>query len=166
MIRKFILASLFGASVALSSPVLAQMVVGAEIKDPQGGFVGTVARVDGDTVIVKTDKHEVALGSASFTKVDSGYLMGMTQAELNAAVEASLAEAAKTMVAGAAVRGSDGNNVGTIETIDDEFVTLALSGGQKARLPRAAIAATPQGPMIGMTGAQLEAQVGGAAGSQ
>lgn len=162
LIRKFIMASLIGASVAVAAPALAQMVVGAEVKDPAGGFVGTITKVEGDNVILKTDKHEVALPSTSFAKGDSGYLMGMTQAELNAAVEASLAEAAKTMVVGASVRGSDGNSVGTIEAIDDEFVTLALAGGQKARLPRAAVAATPQGPVIGLTLAQLEAQVGGA----
>ena len=42
MIRKLILASLVGASVTMAAPVFAQMVVGAEVKDPSGGFVGTV----------------------------------------------------------------------------------------------------------------------------
>lgn len=163
-ISKLALASAIGAAVAFAAPALAQMTVGAPVVDPQGGAIGTITVVDGDFVVVKTDKHEVRLPSTSFAKGDAGFVMGMTQAELNAAVEQSLAQASAKMVVGAAVKGSAGSDVGTIDAIDDEFVTLALAGGdQKVRLPRAAVAATPDGPMIGLTAEELKAQVGGAA---
>ncbi len=161
-IRQLFLASAIGAAVAFSVPASAQKV-GDPVLDPQGGAVGTISAVDGDFVVVKTDKHEVRLPTTSFAKGDAGYVMGMTQAELNAAVDKSLAEGQAKMVVGASVQGSDGASVGTIEAIDADFVTLALTGGKKARLPRQAVAATPNGPMIGLTGAQLEAQVSGGA---
>lgn len=164
-IRQLVLASAVGAAVAFSAPVFAQntMTVGATVADPQGGAVGTITKVDGDFVVLKTDKHEVRLPSSSFAKGDNGYVMGMTQVDLNAAVDKSLAEGEAKMVVGANVAGSDGASVGTIEAIDAEFVTVALAGDKKARLPRSAVAATPNGPVVGMTAAQLLAQVGGAA---
>lgn len=162
-IRQLMLASAVGAAVAFSAPVLAQIAAGTAVSDPQGGAVGTITAVDGEFVTLKTDRHEVRLPSSSFAKGDKGYVMGMTQADLNAAVDKTMAEANAKMVVGASVKGSAGASVGTIEAIDDQFVTVALAGGdQKVRLPRTAVAATPDGPAIGMTADQLKAAAGGA----
>ncbi len=149
------------ALFALAAPALAQQ--NATILDTSGGTVGTILRVDGDHYIVRTDKHEVRLPVTSFTKTDTGYLFGMTQAALNAQVDAALAEAQAKMVAGATVLGSAGGTVGTIEALDAEFVTVKLASGKTVRLPRASVAATPQGPVIGVTAAELEAQASAAA---
>lgn len=168
---RYLIPSLALALAALAlpaSPALAQaaaaapaMTVGAKVSDTKGGEVGTITAVEGDQVTLKTDKHEVRLPAASFTKVDTGYLMGMTRDELNAAVDASLAKAEALMQVGAVVKDTAGGTVGTIEAIDAEFVTVKLSNGA-VKLPRTAFAATPQGPVIGMTAAQLEAQVAAA----
>ncbi len=50
----------------------------------------------------------------------------MTRDQLNAEVEKTLAAATAKIVAGASVTGSQGGNVGTIEAIDDQFVTVKL----------------------------------------
>ena len=157
--RLFLSLSLAVAAAALPGSALAQtMTVGAKVADTAGGAVGTIAKVDGANVILKTDKHEVQLPASSFTAVEDGYIMAMTQAEVNAAVEQTLAKAAQAMTVGAVVKDTAGGTVGTIEAIDDQYVTVKLSKGA-VKLPRTAFAPTPGGPVIGMTAAELEAQL-------
>ena len=119
------------------------------VVDAKGGAVGTVTGVTGDLVVVKTDRHEVSLPKASFT-VDQGKLLfGMTQAELNAATEKSLADAAAALVVGAPVKGTDGATVGTIDAIDAEFATIKLASGKLVRIPRSGLGASADGAVIG-----------------
>ena len=148
---------------AQQAPAQAGMAVGAKVSDANGGEVGSISKVDGQFVVVKTDKHEVRLPVTSFTAHNGGFLFGMTRDQLNAEVEKTLAAANAKIVAGASVTGSQGGNVGTIEAIDDQFVTVKLVSGQKVRLPRAAVAPGPNGAVIGMTVAELEAAAGAAA---
>jgi preprotein translocase subunit YajC len=148
------------AAPALAQAAKASFAAGAQVKDTQGGDVGTITRVDGDHVIVKTDKHEVRLPQASFTAHEGHFLMAMTRDQLNAEVDKALAAANAKLVTGATVLGSAGSPVGTINAIDDQFVTIKLTSGALVRLPRSGIAAGPNGPVIGMTGEQLQAQVG------
>jgi preprotein translocase subunit YajC len=162
--NKLILIGL-AASAAALQPAVAQnaaatFTAGAKISDTAGGEVGTITSVDGDYVIVKTDKHEVRLPKTSFTAHEGGFLMGMTRDQLNAAVEQSLAAAAAKIVVGATVSGAQGAPVGTIDALDDQFATIKLGSGKLARLPRNALAAGPNGVVIGMTVAELEAAVG------
>lgn len=153
------------ASLALATPLAplaaqasSAITAGMPVVDAQGGAVGTVTGVTGDLVAVKTDRHEVSLPRASFT-VDQGKLLfGMTQAELNAATEKSLAEAAAALVVGASVKGTDGVQVGTIDAIDAEFATIKLASGKLVRIPRSGLGAGAGGATIGSTAAQLEAQ--------
>ena len=171
-IRNLLFASVIALSAAAAAPVLAQaapaaagtITAGAQVLDAQGAAVGTVQSVEGGNVVLKTDKYQAAFPATSFTKTDKGYLFGMTQAEVNAAVEQAQAQAAQTMVVGATVKGSAGAPVGTIEAIDAEFVTLKLTSGKSVRLARAAVAATPDGPIIGVTAAELETQAAAATG--
>jgi preprotein translocase subunit YajC len=161
--KLFLSLSLAAAAATLPAAALAQtMTVGAKVADTAGGAVGTIIKVDGANVILKTDKHEVQLPAASFTAVEDGYIMAMTQAEVNAAVDQTLAQAAQAMTVGALVKDTAGGTVGTIEAIDDQYVTVKLSKSA-VKLPRTAFAPTPTGPVIGMTAAELEAQVAAAA---
>lgn len=154
-----------GIQPALAQPAAAQanIAAGAKINDTKGGEVGTVTRVDGQFVVLRTDKHEVRLPIASFTPHEGVLLVAMTRDELNAEVEKSLASADAKLVAGAAVAGSQGSPIGTIESIDDEFATLKLTSGTLVKLPRSGVAAGPNGAVIGMTAAQLEAAAAAAA---
>jgi preprotein translocase subunit YajC len=156
-------AALFVAAVPAAAQASANFAAGAKVSDTQGGAVGTITSVDGEFVILKTDKHEVRLPKTSFTAHEGGFIMAMTQAQVNAAVEQTQAQADATLVAGALVRGNEGGQVGTIEAIDDQFATIKLNSGNLVRLPRTAIAAGTNGALIGMTVAELEAAAGEAA---
>jgi len=166
--NKLILIGL-AASAAAMQPAFAQgasadFAAGAKVSDTAGGDVGTVTKVDGDYVVLKTDKHEVRLPKSSFTAHNGGFIMAMTRAEVNAAVEKSLASAGEKIAVGATVAGSQGGTVGTIDALDDEFATGKLGAGKLVRLPRSALAPKPNGPVIGMTVAELEAAAGGSEG--
>ena len=149
------------AAVSLSlaapaAPAFAQ-AAGTQVVDTSGGAVGTVVRVDGDNVVIKTDKHEVALPKTSFTPHEGKLLFGMTQAQLNAATEKSLAEAAAAIAPGATVKGSGGAVLGTIDAVDTEFVTIKLQSGNLVRIPRSGVAAGTGDVVIGLTAEELEA---------
>ncbi len=145
------------ALAALSVPAAAAVTVGAVVKDTKGGVVGTIAKVEGANLVLKTDRHDVTLPVSSFTATDDGALFGMTRDELNAEVDKAKAAADAQIVAGATVKGAAGAVVGTIEAVDTQFVTLKLASGTSIRLPRSAIAGGPNGPVTGMTAEQIEA---------
>jgi preprotein translocase subunit YajC len=144
---------------AFPASALAQIAAGAGVTDPQGGEVGTVTAVQGDNVVLRTDRHSVALPSASFTAHNGGYLFAMTRDELNAAVDQQRAAAEQAVAEGALIRDTAGQPVGTIVDLDAGFATVDLGGDARVRLPRSALAPTPQGPVIGVTAAELRAQV-------
>jgi preprotein translocase subunit YajC len=144
------------------APSVAQ-TAGMQVVDTGGGSVGTVVRVDGDNVVIKTDKHQVALPKTSFTTHDGKLLFGMTQAQLNAETEKSLAEAEASIAAGATVKGTAGAVVGTIDTVDSESVTIKLQSGSLIRVPRSGVAAGGDGVVVGLTAEELEAQVSASA---
>lgn len=145
------------ALAAVSIPAAAAVTSGATVKDTAGGVVGTILKVEGDHLLLKTDKHEVRLPVASFTATADGALFGLTQAQLNAEVDKAKAAADAQIVVGATVKGAAGNTVGTIEAIDAQIVTLKLVSGKSIRLPRSAIGGSPNGPVMGMTAEEMEA---------
>jgi preprotein translocase subunit YajC len=152
------------AAAPAGAPAAAQKAAiapGTAVKDTAGGAVGTIARVDGDHVVVKTDRHEVRLPTSSFTPVEGGLLFGMTQAQLNAEVDKAKAAAGAKIAVGAAVTGAAGANVGTIAAVDAEWVTLKLTSGASVRLPRSAVAAGDKGVVTSVTAAELEAAAKG-----
>ena len=158
------LTAALAAPAAMAQPAAA-IAVGNQVVDTKGGLVGTVSGINGDVILVKTDRHEVALPKASFTPSDGKLLFGMTKAELNAATDASLAAAEANLLPGATVKGLAGSKVGTIDSIDAQFATIKLESGNLVRIPRSGLAASSDGAVIGLTAAQLEAQVDGAAGA-
>ena len=165
---RLVFSSIAAVSLALAAPAapaLAQ-AAGTQVVDTGGGAVGTVVRVDGDNIVIKTDKHEVALPKTSFTPHEGKLLFGMTQAQLNAATEKSLAEAAAAIAPGATVKGSGGAVLGTIDAVDTEFVTIKLQSGTMVRIPRSGVAAGNGEVVIGLTAEELEAQSAGSASAQ
>ena len=153
--RVFVTAFAF-ASLSLT-PAFAQ-TAGTQVVDTKGGAVGTVVRVDGANIVIKTDKHEVALPKTSFTASEGKLYFGMTQAELNAATEKSLAEAAAAIAPGATVKGSGGAVVGTVDAVDAEFVTIKLQSGSLVKFPRTGVAGSNGEVVIGLTVQELESQ--------
>ena len=160
---RFQLQLIAGLALAVSSvPAAAAVAVGATVKDTKGGVVGTIVKVEGPNLVLKTDRHEATLPVSSFTATDDGALFGMTRDQLNAEVDKALAAANAQVVAGASVKGAAGAVVGTIEAVDDQFVTLKLASGASVRLPRSAVAGGPSGPVTSLTLDQLEAAAKGA----
>jgi len=150
------------AAMTLAAPSIAQ-TARMQVVDTTGGAVGTVVSVSGDNVVIKTDKHQVALPKTSFTAHEGKLLFGMTQAQLNAETEKSLAAAAASIAAGATVKGSAGSVVGTIDTLDAESVTIKLQSGSLIRVPRSGVAAGGDGVVVGLTAEELEAQASASA---
>lgn len=165
-IRSPFLAACLLSIAGVSAPLAAQpagpgtsIIAGMKVEDAQGGDVGTVAGVAGDIVTVKTDRHDAQLPSSAFTVGSGKLLIAMTQAELNAAVDHALAEVQARLVVGATVTGSKGTPVGTIDAIDDQYVTLKLLSGKAIKMQRSSVGAGPQGGIIGLTAEELEAEV-------
>jgi hypothetical protein len=144
----------------------ASISAGMSVRDTAGAEVGTVASVDGQYLVVKTDRHEVRLPASSFTPSNGTLLFGMTRDQLNAEVDKAKAAADAKIVAGAAVTGAGGAEVGTIEAADAEFVTLKLKSGASVRLPRKGVAGGPNGVVTSLTAAELEAAAKPAAPTQ
>ncbi|MEO7813963.1 MAG: hypothetical protein ABIR87_00790 [Sphingomicrobium sp.] len=148
-------------AAAAATPVATTLGVGMAVVDAQGGAVGTITALAGDSVTVTTDKHQAQLPKSSLTLSDGKALFGLTRAQLNASVEQS--QAATAMAAlkvGAPVRGTGGSSVGTIDAVDPASVTIRLANGQRISIPRSGIApAADGGGTIGLTAAELEAQL-------
>ena len=156
----------FAISLALALPLApaaaqsGRFSVGMQVTDAQGRPVGTVAAVKGDNLLLRTDKHEALFPLTSFTPAQGKLLFGMTAAQVNAEIEKSLAAAQSAVVAGATVKGTGGAAVGTLAAVDAETATITLASGKSIRVQRSGIRGNPDGTvLIGLTAAQLEAQV-------
>jgi preprotein translocase subunit YajC len=159
-----------GAAFAQTAPAAAakaNVAVGASVMDTKGGTVGTIAQVNGDIAVVDTGTVKASVPTSAFAaNGDKGLLMGMTKAELEAAVQGAKADAQQELLAsltpGAAITDQSGGAVGTIDSVDGEFIVVATPNA-KVKLPKTAFAKGPNGPVIGMTLAQLEAAAKGSA---
>jgi preprotein translocase subunit YajC len=161
---RLILGSFAVLGLALAAPASAQSV-GMQVVDTAGAPVGTVTAIKGDNVQIKTDKHEALLPKASFTVHEGKLLFGMTQAQLDAKIEASAAASQAAIVAGATVNGTAGTAVGKIETVANGQVTIDLASGKRIEVPATALRGNADGTVtIGYTAEQLEALVSGASG--
>lgn len=151
---------------APAAPAKADVTVGAAVLDVNGGSVGTVASVTGDIVVIDTGAVKASVPVTSLASSDKGVLIGMTKAELEAAAKGAAAGQQEQFLAslkpGTAVSDHNGGAVGTIEAVDADTVTVATPTA-KAKLPKNAIAQGPNGAVIGMTRAQLEAAAKGGA---
>ena len=65
------------------------LVVGAVVHGPQGAQIGTVESITGDQVVVATPKAKAQLTKSAFAADSRGLIIGMTQAQLDAAIAAA-----------------------------------------------------------------------------
>jgi preprotein translocase subunit YajC len=148
------------AAHAQAAAATAQITPGMAVVDTNGGAVGSVVSVKDQTVVINTGKHQAAVGISSLTPYKGKVLIGMTQAELDAATEKTLAQAAAQIVPGATVKGTGGAVLGTIESLDTDTATIKLTTGESVRFPRSGMAAGADGVVVGLTLDQLKAQLG------
>lgn len=170
---RLILASIIPFSLALAAPLApaaaqaqAAINVGMPVVDSAGAPVGSVAGLDGENIMIKTDKHEALLPKASFTVDGAKLLFGMTQAQLNAEIEKTVAASDAAIVAGATVKGASGAAVGVVDAVAADSVTIKLASGQKIQIARSGVRGNADGTVvIGLSAEQLEAQVHAATAS-
>jgi preprotein translocase subunit YajC len=163
LIMRFIAQALVGISLVAATPAFAQaapIAVGMKVIDTSGAAVGTVTAINGDNVVVRTDKHDAALPKTSFSADGDKLLFGMTQSQLDAEIEKGLAAAQASVAAGASVKGLAGTEIGTIDSVTDTQVVIALPSGKKVGINRTGVAGNPDGTVtIGLTAEQLAAGV-------
>ena len=145
--------------LALSAPAVAQAIApGTQVIDPNGGAVGTVETVQGSNLLFITVIHEALLPKASFTAQEGKLYFGLTQAQLNAAIEESTAAADAAVAAGATVKGAQGNEIGKIESLTDADVVIALPSGKKIQIARKGVRGNADGTVTtGLTAEQVKA---------
>ncbi|MBX3561980.1 MAG: hypothetical protein KF780_09240 [Sphingomonas sp.] len=165
LLRKLFAATALSAALLLPAAVSAQTLsVGTPVTDPDGGPVGTITAIEGDAVLLRTDRHEVRLPASSFAVTEEAALIGLTRDQLNTQVDQMLAQAQQAFVVGATLHDREGAVIGQVEALDDETLTVQISG-QQVRLPRAAVAAAPNGLIVGATLAELQSQLTGDGGA-
>lgn len=156
----------FAQASAPAPAAKANVTAGAAVSDANGGAVGTIASVSGDIAVLDTGTVKASIPTSSFAQSDKGLLIGMTKAELESAAKGAAASQQEQFLAsltpGTVISDQNGGEVGKIEAVEGETVTVATPKA-KAKLPKSAIAKGPNGPVIGMTQAQLEAAASGAA---
>jgi preprotein translocase subunit YajC len=128
---------------------------GTSVVDASGAAVGTVESVTPQGAVVSTGTAKAVLPLNAFAKRDNGLAISMTKAELEAAVSTA---AQPKLEIGAVVNDTAGGKVGSVESISGDQVTVATANA-KAALPKNAFAQGPNGLVIAMTAAQLEAAV-------
>ena len=156
-LRPLALVSLLVSTAALAANPYGP---GWEVVDPQGHTVGIVVATDGDTgLIIRTDKSDVKLPVTSFAKGNGKLSVALNSDQLNA-----LGAAQSSLAVGKPVKDTAGVLIGSIETLDDQFVTIKLASGQSIKLPRNGVSASVGGAVAGLTLQQLQSQLS-AAGS-
>lgn len=99
----------------------------------------------------------LAATSAFALVAASGTALAQTAATATqgSATATATATAAPTLAQGTTVYDTQGGTVGTVESLQGEFVVLATAKS-KARLPKSSFATGTKGPVIAMTAAQLD----------
>jgi hypothetical protein len=138
--------------------------VGAQIHDAAGLPVGTVDSITAQAVVVNTGTNKVGLpANAIGSDGKGGFVSSLTKVQLDAAYQQQAAQAGaqlKTkLVAGAAVSSADGTALGTIKSVDEQYVTLTTAKGD-VQLPATVFALDASGNVAAqMTAAQFQAAV-------
>lgn len=151
-----------------TAPAAATPTVGASVYDSAGVEIGKIESVSNGAAVVASPTGKFSLPTTSIGQGAKGLSIAMTKADLDAAAQQAKAAAsgalASKLVAGTPVGSVDGSaTLGTIKSADAQFVTLTTAKGD-VKLPVAGFAAGPTGNVIlGMTAAQFNAAVGGAA---
>lgn len=156
---------LFAATmaVAVASPAVAQdaepsseasaatVATGTTIYGSDGAAIGTVARAEGDIVLVDVDGRAVPVPANAIATGESGATINITKTALvaqfdqqMAAFEAKLDAA---LTAGAAVQTADGQALGTIRETSTEAVVVEGTDGPLT-LPRQLLTLDNQGTLI------------------
>lgn len=133
---------------------------GAAVFDPQGGEVGRIESISGDTVILDTGASKATLPKSAFGTSAKGPSVNATKAQIDTMVAAANAKATAALdaalVPGAEIRGKAGAVVGTVKELTADGVVIDRQAGPVTLTKKAFTLA--QGTLtIAMTAAELDA---------
>lgn len=163
-LTRIALFALSGLSVAFPAPAssrpaqtqtVPQIAAGMAIVDDGGNPVGHVVSVQGNDVLVRTDRHEARIPRSSLWSSRGRLVMSMTRAQLNAAVDRLTPPPPVQIAPGVTVRGSGGAVAGTIESMSQDHVVLRLTSGEGVRIPRTSVGSNAEGAFITITAEEL-----------
>lgn len=148
--NRFALAAAALAGTAFAVPAVAQDV-GATVMGNDDAAVGTVLSNDGITVVLDTGTHQVPLGPDAFAEREGAWTLNTTQAELDTAWAAIVAEQeaalAAALVVGAPVITADAQELGTVDEINEDAVVVTHADTPLA-LPRNLFSVDPEGKLM------------------
>lgn len=150
-------------SLGMASPAVAQDVAtpsdtqsvavaaGTTIYGSDGRMIGTVARAEGQLILLDVDQRAVPVPRNAVSSGENGATINITKTELvaqfdqqMAAFEAKLDAA---LTAGAAVQTADGQALGTIQETSNEAVLVESTDGPLT-LPRQLLTLDNEGTLI------------------
>lgn len=162
---KLAIAAIAPLAVLAAAPALAndQVVAGAAVTGPEGQAVGTIVSVENGQAVLDTGKHKVPLGVEMYGQGEAGPTITVTKDQLDAMIDAQLAEAAAkrdaALVVGADAMAADHAALGTVLEIDGDNIVIARGGDEanKVTLLRSHFDATDHGLMARLTNAEIDA---------
>lgn len=138
------------------------VAAGTAVYDAQGAEVGKIESVSAGNAVIFTGTNRATIPLTSFGKGPKGPTLGMTRAELDAAVSKAAAVATEQLrarlVAGTDVRGSGGAVLGKVKELDGDDVVLT-TGKAEVRVALGGVGVNAQGVFIGLTQAEFDAAV-------
>ncbi|WP_156169891.1 hypothetical protein [Aurantiacibacter luteus] len=147
---RFALTAAATLAALVAAPAAAQEV-GTTIVGNDGVAIGTVLANDGTGVVVDTGTHQVPLGVEAFAERDGAWTLNTTQAELDTAYGAMLAEQeaalAAALTVGASVVTADAQALGPVTEINGETVVVTHMDTPLA-LPREAFGVDAEGTLM------------------
>ena len=151
----------------------ADISAGATVRAKDGLQIATIERLEADGAVVRAGNRLAKLPVDAFGKDDNGLLINVTAAEFQTAIAAAsvpapaqepeiAAATAADMALGAAVRDSEGVQIGTVLELVSNGV-IVLTDGRKVKLTVDSFSKDDQGLLIGITANELKAMIANSA---
>ena len=142
----------------------AQVTVGATVYGPQGGTVGTIEQIGNGVAVVNTGAHKAPLPLTAFGQGETGPTITVTKVQLDGMVAEQMAKMVAARDAalnvGANVMTADGQELGSVQTIEGDNVVIDRAAGP-ITLTREQMAVGQQGGLIALfTAAQIAEATG------
>jgi hypothetical protein len=152
------------AAPAAAAGTATQVAAGATVYGPDGTEAGKIDKIEGGNAIVNTGKHTAGVPVSAIGRSAKGLTISMNRDQIDAAVEAADAKAtgnlASALVAGAAIKTSDGQPFGKVSAVSPEgVVTIEREGAPSIGLQKDQFTTNADGLALRMTAAQLNAAI-------
>ncbi|PAX09570.1 hypothetical protein [Sphingomonas lenta] len=114
-----------------------QLTAGAQVRGAAGATIGTIKSVDGTNVTVTTPKGDVVLPVSGFAAGPNGPVVGLTQAQLDAAITAAGGGSASTGASSTAAETTGAADTGAATTTPEAGAGAAAGAATGAAATRA-----------------------------